>query len=94
MGSAEEGMPVGLQITGRRLGDATVLRAAAAWEHIAPWPRPPLATAPGAVEVADDTPREQLRAGMRLRGAGGVTTVRRAYIPADGELVVETEPPA
>ena len=94
MGGAEEGLPVGLQITGRRFDDATVLRAAAAWERIAPWPRPPLATAPGAVEAASDTPREQLRAGMRLRGADGVTTVRRAYSPADGELVVETEPPA
>jgi hypothetical protein len=87
-------MPVGLQLTGRRLGDATVLRAAAAWERIAPWPRPSLAAADGAVEVADDTPREQLRAGMRLRGADGVTTVLRAYSPAHGELVVETEPSA
>ena len=94
MGSAEDGLPVGLQLTGRRLGDATVLRAAAAWERIAPWPRPPLAADDGALEVADSTPRDQLRAGMRLRGAGGVTTVLRAYSPADGELVVETEPPA
>ena len=45
MGTAEHGLPVGLQLTGRRLGDATVLRAAAAWERLAPWPRPPLATA-------------------------------------------------
>ena len=94
MGSAEDGLPVGLQLTGRRLGDATVLRAAAAWERIAPWPRPPLAADDGALEVADSTPRDELRAGMRLRGAGGVTTVLRAYSPADGELVVETEPPA
>jgi Asp-tRNA(Asn)/Glu-tRNA(Gln) amidotransferase A subunit family amidase len=94
MGAAEEGMPVGLQLTGRRLEDATVLRAAAAWERIAPWPRPPLASSEDAAEVEADTPREQLRAGMRLRGADGVTTVLRAYSPADGELVVETEPPA
>ncbi len=92
MGAAEEGMPVGLQLSGRRLGDATVLRAAAAWERIAPWPRPPLASSGDATEVPADTPREQLRAGMRVRGADGVTTVLRAYSPADGELVVETEP--
>jgi hypothetical protein len=30
---------------------------------------------------------------MRVRGADGVTTVLRSYSPADGELVVETEPP-
>ena len=41
MGSAENGLPVGLQITGRRFEDDLVLRAAAAWERIAPWPRPP-----------------------------------------------------
>jgi Asp-tRNA(Asn)/Glu-tRNA(Gln) amidotransferase A subunit family amidase len=94
MGGAEDGLPVGLQITGRRLGDATVLRAAAAWERIAPWERPALASSTDAAEVAADTPREQLRAGMRLRSADGLTTVLRAYSPADGELVVETEPPA
>ena len=40
-----EGFPVGLQIVGRRLGEATVLRAAAAFEALAPWrdKRPPIA---------------------------------------------------
>ena len=94
MGSAEDGLPVGLQLTGRRLGDKTVLRAAAAWERIAPWPRPPIATADGPTEAPGDTPRSDLRAGMRFRGADEVVTVRRADSPADGELVVETEPPA
>ena len=43
-GFTREGLPVGLQIVGRRLADATVLRAAAAFEAIAPWSgrRPPL----------------------------------------------------
>jgi Asp-tRNA(Asn)/Glu-tRNA(Gln) amidotransferase A subunit family amidase len=36
-GVTSDGLPVGLQIVGRRLADATVLRAAAAFEHIAPW---------------------------------------------------------
>jgi aspartyl-tRNA(Asn)/glutamyl-tRNA(Gln) amidotransferase subunit A len=40
MGTAEHDMPIGLQIIGPRFGDATVLRAAAAWERIAPWPAP------------------------------------------------------
>jgi Asp-tRNA(Asn)/Glu-tRNA(Gln) amidotransferase A subunit family amidase len=38
MGTAEHGMPVGLQIVGRRFEDPLVLAAAAAWERIAPWP--------------------------------------------------------
>ncbi len=43
-GWTAEGLPVGLQIVGRRLGEATVLRAAAAFEAIAPWQdkRPPV----------------------------------------------------
>ena len=94
MGSAEDGLPVGLQLTGRRLEDATVLRAAAAWERIAPWPRPPLAAAGGATEAADATSRARSCARACAPRRRGVVTVLRAYSPADGELVVETEPPA
>ena len=36
-GFTRDGMPVGLQIVGRRLADTTVLRAAAAFEEAAPW---------------------------------------------------------
>ncbi|MCC7347355.1 MAG: amidase [Variibacter sp.] len=36
-GTSREGLPVGLQIVGRRLDDATVLRAAAAFEAARPW---------------------------------------------------------
>ncbi len=43
-GVTGEGLPVGLQIVGRRFADATVLRAAAAFEAAQPWAhrRPPL----------------------------------------------------
>jgi aspartyl-tRNA(Asn)/glutamyl-tRNA(Gln) amidotransferase subunit A len=36
-GFTAEGLPVGLQIIGRRFADATVLRAAAAFEAAQPW---------------------------------------------------------
>jgi aspartyl-tRNA(Asn)/glutamyl-tRNA(Gln) amidotransferase subunit A len=44
-GFTRDGLPVGLQIVGRRLDDATVLRAAAAFEAAEPWAdrRPALA---------------------------------------------------
>ena len=43
-GFTKDGLPIGLQIVGRRLADATVLRAAAAFEKIAPWAdrKPPI----------------------------------------------------
>jgi aspartyl-tRNA(Asn)/glutamyl-tRNA(Gln) amidotransferase subunit A len=43
-GWTHEGLPVGLQITAPRLGDALVLRAAAAFEALVPWAHkhPPL----------------------------------------------------
>jgi aspartyl-tRNA(Asn)/glutamyl-tRNA(Gln) amidotransferase subunit A len=36
-GFTQDGLPVGLQIVGRRLDDALVLRASAAFETAAPW---------------------------------------------------------
>ncbi|MFC9328753.1 amidase [Kitasatospora sp. NPDC057015] len=36
-GWTADGLPVGLQIVGRHLADATVLRVAAAFERVAPW---------------------------------------------------------
>jgi aspartyl-tRNA(Asn)/glutamyl-tRNA(Gln) amidotransferase subunit A len=43
-GFTTEGLPIGLQIVGRRFDEATVLRASAAFEAIRPWAqkRPPL----------------------------------------------------
>jgi Asp-tRNA(Asn)/Glu-tRNA(Gln) amidotransferase A subunit family amidase len=43
-GWTTEGLPIGLQIVGRRQADALVLRAAAAFEAAAPWAqrRPPV----------------------------------------------------
>jgi aspartyl-tRNA(Asn)/glutamyl-tRNA(Gln) amidotransferase subunit A len=81
MGSAEDGLPVGLQIIGPRLADHMVLRAAAAWERIEPWARPPLEAAPAPPVVA----------GSRIDGPDGMQVVLRAYSPADGEHVRETE---
>jgi len=36
-GWTDDGLPIGLQIVGRRFADATVLRAAAAFEQASPW---------------------------------------------------------
>ena len=43
-GWTDDGLPIGLQIVGRRFDDVTVLRAAAAFEQASPWAgrRPPL----------------------------------------------------
>ena len=43
-GFTKDGLPIGLQIVGRRFDDATVLRASAAFERVRPWAqhRPPL----------------------------------------------------
>ena len=43
-GFTRDGLPVGLQIVGRRFEDAAVLRAAAAFEAQQPWAasRPPI----------------------------------------------------
>lgn len=48
-GWTEDGLPVGLQIIGRHLDDASVLRASAAFEAAAPWSHrwPPLLTEMG-----------------------------------------------
>jgi aspartyl-tRNA(Asn)/glutamyl-tRNA(Gln) amidotransferase subunit A len=36
-GFTEDGLPIGLQIVGRRFDDVTVLRASAAFERARPW---------------------------------------------------------
>jgi amidase len=53
-GFARSGLPVGIQVVGRRRQEAAVLRAAAAFEAAAPWTAdvPPVVTALGALAVA------------------------------------------
>ena len=36
-GFTKDGLPIGLQIVGRRFDDVTVLRASAAFERVRPW---------------------------------------------------------
>jgi aspartyl-tRNA(Asn)/glutamyl-tRNA(Gln) amidotransferase subunit A len=85
MGTAEHGLPVGLQIVGPRLHDDVVLRAAAAWEGLAPWPRPPADS-----RLAQANQESRVAAGARVVDDAGVAAeVRRAFSPHDGELVVE-----
>jgi aspartyl-tRNA(Asn)/glutamyl-tRNA(Gln) amidotransferase subunit A len=47
-GFTDEGLPIGLQIVGRRFDEVTVLRASAAFEAIRPWAhkRPPISYSP------------------------------------------------
>ena len=46
MAPGSSGLPLGLQIAGRRYEDDLVLRAAAVWERAQPWESPSLAPAP------------------------------------------------
>jgi Asp-tRNA(Asn)/Glu-tRNA(Gln) amidotransferase A subunit family amidase len=46
MAAGSGGLPLGLQIAGRRFEDDLVLRAAAAWERAQPWQSPSLAPPP------------------------------------------------
>jgi aspartyl-tRNA(Asn)/glutamyl-tRNA(Gln) amidotransferase subunit A len=50
-GFSQDGLPIGLQVVGRRHADVTVLRASAAFEAAAPWQsrRPDLGLEPGPV---------------------------------------------
>jgi Asp-tRNA(Asn)/Glu-tRNA(Gln) amidotransferase A subunit family amidase len=106
MGTAERGLPVGLQIVGRRFEDEVVLRAAAAWEQLGAWPRaaveprPPLepigafASLPaGSGSVRAATRDTSAAAGERIAFESGVAEIRRVLSPRDGELVVEYDRP-
>ena len=76
MGTAEHDLPIGLQIVGRRYEDEVVLRAAAAWEAIAPWGFPTRTPQPGS----------RPRAGTIVEGR----RVLCASSPRGDEWVVET----
>ena len=104
MGTAEHGLPVGLQIVGRRFEDALVLRAAAAWERLSGWDRASLNPAPPMPrpEYSPDSPAAYARfasapgdtdaaAGERVRCESGIAEIRRVLSPRDGELVVELD---
>jgi Asp-tRNA(Asn)/Glu-tRNA(Gln) amidotransferase A subunit family amidase len=104
MGAAEHGLPVGLQIVGRRFEDALVLRAAAAWERLTEWDRPSLkpraahASAGALAELASGVRSLRLApddsdaaAGERIRSQSGIAEIRRVLSPRDGELVVELD---
>jgi aspartyl-tRNA(Asn)/glutamyl-tRNA(Gln) amidotransferase subunit A len=41
-GLTVDGLPIGMQLVGPMFGDALVLRAAHAYEHARPLPRPPI----------------------------------------------------
>jgi Asp-tRNA(Asn)/Glu-tRNA(Gln) amidotransferase A subunit family amidase len=86
MGSGGDGLPVGLQIVGRRFEDDMVLRAAAAWERIAQWERPPTVAAGAPRILADEA---DAVAGARVRTPDGVREVRRVWSPEAGQRVVE-----
>src|SRR4029453_2870780 len=69
-GFTKDGLPIGLQIVGRRFDDVTVLRAAAGYERLAPWAdrKPPLAWARGGNEHEKRRRQAHLGGG---RGADG-----------------------
>ncbi len=60
-GWTSDGLPVGLQIAARRLNDALVLRASAAFEQAEPWAHrwPPLAAAPTSPPAPGTAHREE-----------------------------------
>ncbi len=103
MGAAERGLPVGLQIVGRRFEDDVVLRAAAAWERLSPWSRPPpnprsepgpagvFASLPEGSGSAPVDPATSAAAGERIALGSDVVEIRRVLSPRGGELVIEYE---
>ena len=71
-GFTVDGLPVGLQLTGRRMDEAAVLRAAAAYERVTPWTqeRPALAKASDTRVAGLPPSREALRRDSALREDG------------------------
>jgi Asp-tRNA(Asn)/Glu-tRNA(Gln) amidotransferase A subunit family amidase len=86
MGTAEHGMPVGLQIVGRRFDDDLVLAAGAAWERLGAWPR-----APREQRAPLESEELAAAAGERIGHDGEVAEIHRVLSPKDGEWVVEYE---
>ena len=86
MGTAEHGLPVGLQIVGRRFEDDLVLAAGAAWERLGAWPR-----APREERAPLESEAVVAAAGERIQREGEVVEIRRVLSPRDGEWLVEYE---
>jgi Asp-tRNA(Asn)/Glu-tRNA(Gln) amidotransferase A subunit family amidase len=102
MGTAEHGMPVGLQIVGRRFDDDLVLAAGLAWERLGAWPRAPREQraplqASGALGLLPDpegsvaVDAQVAAAGERIGLDGETAEIRRVLSPRDGEWLVEYE---
>jgi Asp-tRNA(Asn)/Glu-tRNA(Gln) amidotransferase A subunit family amidase len=104
MGTAEHGLPIGLQIVGRRFEDDVVLRAAAAWERSNPWPRASVTPRPaheptgplaglehGSGSASVDPRVTAAAAGEFVAFGSGTAEIRRVLSPRDGELLVEYE---
>ena len=102
-----DGLPVGLQIVGRRWEDDVVLRAAAAWQAAYPWRRAVLTAdadgvsqeAVAAVSAAvgsgtltvEISARGRLAAGSVVVTMGGGVLVRRVLSPEHGHVVAELD---
>jgi hypothetical protein len=105
MGTAEHGLPVGLQIVGRRFADDLVLRAAGAWERRNPWTRAsldpqPAREATGSLAALNDgsgsvsvEPADTAIAagGERVTLDSSLAELRRVLSPRDGQLLIEFE---
>ena len=85
-GWTADGLPIGLQIVGRRWRDDVVLRACAAFEAVQPWAdrRPPALAV-----IAESHPEDVMDAVRRVAAAleylGGEKTIRALLdLPAEG----------
>jgi Asp-tRNA(Asn)/Glu-tRNA(Gln) amidotransferase A subunit family amidase len=72
MARGSSGLPLGLQIVGRRFEDDLVLRAAAAWERAQPWEMP----------SPDPTPRRAAPRELADAAAAGARTARISGVDA------------
>ena len=84
MAPGSDGLPLGLQIAGRRFEDDLVLRAAAAWERAQPWESPSLAPAAPRALCAELLAAAQ--AGERVATIAGVDAWSPAAPVRAGEL--------
>jgi Asp-tRNA(Asn)/Glu-tRNA(Gln) amidotransferase A subunit family amidase len=85
MAPGSAGLPLGLQIAGRRFEDDLVLRAAAAWERAQPWETPSLA--PSARRAAPAEVASAATAGARVATILGVDAWSHEAPVRAGELL-------